>query len=415
MGKAVVYLWGALAALCFVTSAWAGPTAQGVPFRASSCTTCRQEEPSVAGATTGGFLAVWEGSIANDSKGIAGRLFTSTGTPQAADFLVAKNVVPDQYDSAVARDSKGNYVAVWSSVANGNSEIMAQRFLANGTASGTAFKVNQDATGTPTIPADYNPAVARTSDGGFVVVWMNLLPPSATFQGTTPQVLSRRFKSTGAAVGPQVKINNGLVLGDRPDVCVDTSGKAVAVWTSVDEFRPFEPSQKGVSLRRLETNGKVIDPAETVVAAPVAGSAKGAVSCGAGSTFVVVWHSDQAPAVERTDILGQRFSRLGRKVGGAFRVNSTVTSYQKNPSISHDSQGRFVVVWQFDQVTKRGIIGRAFTAAGAASGLDFEIKSETADSTPPTNPDISHTTTTGNFVVVWQEGTQGVFGRRFTP
>jgi hypothetical protein len=415
MGKAVVSVGGTLAALCLATSAWAVPAPQGAPFRASSCTNCREEEPSVAGALSGGFMAVWEGSSTKDLRGINGRLFTSVGAPQAADFLVAKDLAPDQYDAAVARDSSGKYVAVWSQVTAGNSEIMAQRFLANGAPNGAAFKVNQDAAGTPTIPSDFNPAVARTNDGGFVVVWMSLLPSSPTFPGTTPQVLARRFNAAGSPLAAQVKISTGLVLGDRPDVCVDTAGRPIAVWTTVDEFRPFQSNQKGISLRRLTPAGAPIGGTETVVAPPVADSAKGAVSCGNGSTFVVVWHSDQAPASERTDILGQRFTRLGRPVGPVFRVNSTVTGSQKNPSISHDPQGRFTVVWQADLGTQRGIFGRAFVANGTAVGADFEVKSEVADSTPPINPDISHLGGSGNFVVVWQEGTQAIFGRRFTP
>ena len=415
MGKAVVILGGTVAALSLASAAWAVPAPQGAPFSASSCTNCRQEEPSVAGAASGGFMTVWEGSSTKDLHGINGRLFTGAGTPQAADFPVAKNTAPDQYDAAVARDNAGNYVAVWSEVSAGNSDIMAQRFLANGTANGAAFKVSEDAAGTPTIPSDYNPAVARTNDGGFVVVWMNLLPSSPTFPGTTPQVLARRFNAAGAPLGAQVKISTGLVLGDRPDVCVDTAGRSVAVWTTVDAFRPFQSNQKGISLRRLTPAGIPTGAAETVVAPPVADSAKGAVSCGGGGTFVVVWHSDQAPASERTDILGQRFSRLGRPVGAVFRVNSTVTGSQKNPSISHDPQGRFVVVWQSDTGTRRGIFGRSFAANGAAIAPDFEVKSENADSTPPINPDVSHVGTAGNFVVVWQEGTQTILGRRFTP
>lgn len=415
MVKAVVFMGGALAALCLAVPLWAVPTPQGAPFRASSCSNCRQEEPSVAGAASGAFLAVWEGSTAADLRGINGRLFTSAGAPQAADFAVAKNLAPDQYDAAVTRDSKGNYVAVWSQVTAGNSEIMAQRFKPTGTVLGAAFKVNQDATGTPTIPADFNPAVARTNDGGFVVVWMNLLPASPTFAGTNPQVLARRFNAAGAPLGAQVKINTGLVHGDRPDVCVDTFGQAVAVWTTVDAFRPFQANFKGVSLRRLTPAGALVGANETVVAAPVASSAKGAVSCGSGGTYVVVWHSDQPPAADRTDILGQRFSRLGRKIGPVFRVNSNTTRDQKNPSISHDAQGRFVVVWQADLDSTRGIFGRQFTAAGAAVGPDFEVLSEKDDSTPPTNPDVSHIGGAGNFVVVWQDGTQAILGRRFTP
>jgi hypothetical protein len=159
----------------------------------------------------------------------------------------------------------------------------------------------------------------------------------------------------------------------------------------------------------------LIGTTETVVAPPVAGTAEGAVSCGSGGTFVVVWHSDQPPSADRTDILGQRFSRLGGKVGPVFRVNSTTTRDQRNPAISHDAKGGFVVAWQADVGTKRGIFGRQFAAGGSPIGTDFEVYQENDDSTPPTNPDLAHTGKKGDFVVVWQDGTKTISGRRFKP
>jgi hypothetical protein len=347
-------------------------------------------------------------------NGVSGRFYTSKGNPRSADFLANKDLVQDQYDPAVASNGQGNFIVVWSEVVNGNSEIKGRLYRVNGTPLGPPFKVNQDQVGTPTTPADLNPVVAATKDG-FIVAWMNLLPAGTGFPGTTPQVLARKLGPTGTPVGSQVKISTGLVSGDRPDVCVDSSGRPVVVWASVDGFPPFEANHKGVSLRRLTPAGAPLDAAETVVAAPKANSARPAVSCGSGSTFVVVWHSDQPPAVERTDILGQRFSRLGRPVGSVFRVNTTVTKEERNPAIVHDAKGNFVVVWQaYLDGVKVSILGRRFAASGAALSPEFEVFAGD-NGLVPSSPDVATVGTTGSFVVVWQKATQGVFGRRFAP
>ncbi len=413
MGKAVTFLGGALA-LGLSVVAWAGPTPQGAAFNVSSCTTCVEQVPAVAGAASGAFLVVWKGGGATDPNGVSGRFFTSTGTPRSPDFLANKDVTPDQYDPAVARDAQGNFIVVWSQVANGNSEIMGRRYLASGAPLGPIFKINQDPAGTPTVPADFNPAVAVTNDGGYIVTWINLLPAGNGFPGGTPQVLARKISSAGVLLGTQVKISTGLVNGDRPDVCVDTLGRPVVVWTSADGFPLFEPNHKGVSLRQLTPAGAPMGTAESVVAAPLAGSAKPAVSCGTGATFVVVWHSDQPPAAERTDILGQRYSRLGRKVGAAFRINTTTSNEQRNPSIAHDPKGNFVVVWQsYLEGTKTGIHGRRFGATGNALSPEFEVTSSTT--TILGSPDVATIGTAGNFVVVWQVGPQTIRGQRFTP
>lgn len=406
MRKAVVF--GGVLCLAAV-SALAAP--QGPPFKVSSCATCRQEMAAVAGSASGSFMVVWQGTSAADLRGINGRLFTSTGTAAAVDFLVNKVVAPDQYDAAIARDAQGNFIVAWSEVANGNSEVMAQRFMPTGAPLGTAFKVNQDATGTPTVPADFKPVVAATKDG-FVVVWLNLLPAGNSFPGTTPQVLFRRFNSTGAPIGAQVKLNTGLVNDRRPDVCVDTSGRIITVWTSVDRFLPFEPSKEGISMRRLTAAGAAI-AGEEVVIPPTSTAIQPAVSCGAGSTFVVVWHGDLPPAVEGTDIIGQRYSRLGRKVGAAFRINTVTASSQRNPSVSHDSKGNFVVVWQGYTGSKNGIFGRRLTGAGVALGTEFEVASD--EHLKLEDPRVAQIGTNGNYVVVWQSPTKAIFGRRFTP
>ena len=410
MSRAASFISGTLAAFSLAAGAWAAPVPQAGAFRINSCVDCRQRIPAVAGSAAG-FLTVWEGSTATDTRGTVGRFFTSAGAPKAVDFLVNKEVDPDQYDADVAADAQGNYVVVWSAVANGNSEILAQRYKATGEAIGTAIKVNTDAAGTPSIPFDFKPAVATTKDGGFVVVWMSLLPATSTFQGTPPSVYVRRFSNAGAPLWNQAKVSTGLVGGTRPDVCVDTNSQPVAVWTNVDGYRPFEPNKEGVSARRVSAAGAP-QGREIVVAKPLSRSVEAAVSCGKGATFVVVWHTEQAPATDQFDIVGQRFTRAARPTGAVFRVNSTATLDQKAPDISHDATGAFVVVWQSGS-GQQGIYGRRFQATGAADGTDFEVLRETVDPTQRSQPSIAHVTPAGNFVVVWQNGNLGIYGRRF--
>lgn len=410
MSRAASFIGGTLAVLGLAAAAWAAPVPQGGAFRATSCADCRQRNPAVTGSAAG-FLVAWEGSTSTDNRGAVGRFFSATGAPRAADFLVNKDLVPDQYDVDVAVDAQGNYVVVWSAVADGNSEILAQRFKATGEALGSAIRVNTDPTGIPSIPFDFAPAVATTKDGGFVVVWMSLLPAGNGFSGTPPAVYARRFNNAGAPLSAQAKISTGLVGGERPDVCVDTSGRAVAVWTSVDGFRPFEPNKKGVSARRVSPAGAP-QGREIVVAKPLASSAEAAVSCGKGNTFVVVWHTDQAPAADQLDIVGQRFTRAARPAGAPFRVNATSASDQKAPAISHDATGAFVAVWQSGS-GQQGIYGRRFLATGTADGADFEVLRETVDPTQRSQPAIAHLTPAGHFVVVWQNGNLGTYGRRF--
>jgi hypothetical protein len=413
MWRAGTIAVGLLAGMTLAPAAWAATVPAGPVFTATSCTNCHEESPAIAGAPSGTFLTAWEGTTANDPRAVTGRFFTINGTPRGTDTALPTGGTPDQYDVAATTDTAGSYVVVWSSVTNGNSDIFARKFKATGVPVGAVIQVSQDAAGTPTIPADANPAVAATRDGGFVVAWISLLPASATFNGTDPSVLARKFNSTGAPAGPQVKLSTGLVHGSQPDVCVDTAGGPVVVWTSVDAFRPFQSNYKGVSLRRLTTTGALTGAAETIVANPLASTSKASVACGTGGTFLVAWSTDLSVGGNRSDVVGQRYSRLGRKTGPLFRINGEVNGDQSSPSVIFDSNATFTAVWQFNIGTREGISGRRFTAAAVAQGADFEIYGENEDSSAPERPDLAAAGAAGRFVVVWQEGALTIKGRRF--
>ena len=75
-----------------------------------------------------------------------------------------------------------------------------------------------------------------------------------------------------------------------------------------------------------------------------------------------------------------------------------------------------MVVWQSSVSPQQaGIYGRRFTAAGVPLSPDFEVVSGPSNATIPSHPDLAMIGTAGNFVVVWQAGSQAIFGRRFTP
>jgi hypothetical protein len=357
---------------------------------------------------------IWEGSSAADPKGILARVFTRTGVPRGGDLQINGDLPLAQFDPAVAVDKKGNYLVVWGGGPSSNTDIFAQKLSATGARVGAAFKVSADDPAAPTIPMDLNPAVAVGPDGGFVVVWIRIVPPGAGFQGTPPSLFARRYNAAGAPLGAPVLVSSNLVHGDRPDVCIDSASRAVVVWATVDHRRPFESTRQGVAGRRIAAAGTLTGNVFTVAKPDNTQNTDPSVSCGKGGVFVVAWSSEAAPAVDRNDIVAQRFTRLARPTGVKILVNSLTSGAQRAPSLVHDAAGNFVIAWEHSDFPRAGILARRFSAAGAPLSGDLTVILEELSPTRTIEPDLALVGAKGDLVVVWQDGrTGGIFGRRY--
>jgi hypothetical protein len=407
---------GALLALTLLPAVLhaADPKPVAAEFALGSCTTCRQQAPTVAGTPSGAFSTSWEGTAATDTRGLLARFYSNKGQARAAERLVFKTATADQSDAALAADTKNNYYLAWSESTNGNSDVFVQRFKSTGAVLGTAVLINVDDPALPRAPLDYAPAVAALPNG-FVVAWVRSIPPGATTPGTNPQIWARRFDSAGKALGNPVLVSTGEVKGTAPDICVPQGAGPAIAWTSIDERRPFEPSLEGVSLRQLTTAGVVVGTAERQIVKPLADSASAAVACGKGGVFAMAYELDQPGVTDQSDVYVQRFSKTGTLAGAAVRVNTATAGRQTAPEISYDNKGNFVVVWASSSTDQDAVLARRFSLAGAPLSTAFVVHLADGASHRPTLPDVAHYGVSGAFVVVWQEGAGTAFGRRFTP
>jgi hypothetical protein len=395
------------------SDARAGVQPVGPEFHASTCANCRKWASAVAGAPTGTFAVVWEGTSSTDSRGILARFYTKNGAPRGQVVQANKDKDPAQYDANVAADAQGNYFVTWSQVGDDrNSDVFVQRFRSTGPALGAAVRVNVDDPAAEVPPSDAMPAIAATPNGGFVVAWIRLILPSATSEGTDPEIWFRRFDKNAAPLGAPIKLNSSLARGQRPSVCASKTGQTVVAWSTVDGHFPFQASKYGVALRRIASSGAPAG-AEAVVARPTATSLDTTVSCAADGSHVLVWRSNLAPATDESDVLGLRFNAKGKRVGNVFRINTLLPGEQRAPSVSHDAAGNFVVVWLTREGSTRRVIGRRYRANGAADGAELIIYQPAEDMPLPGDPDVAHVGKAGEFVVVWPVGSDDLVGRRF--
>ena len=213
-----------------------GSFSPGGEFQVNTYTTGLQVYPAVAANAAGDFVVVWEsgGSAGTDTDqtGIQGRRFSSTGAPQGSQFQVNTYTTGFQVNPAVAFDTNGNFVVVWT---NGNaggvgsdtsvSSISARRYDATGTPLGGEFQVNSFTTNYQGYPR-----VAGGALGTFLVTWQ-----SEAGGSTDPNLVvkGQQFGSAGTPVGPEFQVNTYTPDNqERPAVSSNAAGTFVVAWSS---------------------------------------------------------------------------------------------------------------------------------------------------------------------------------------
>lgn len=89
--------------------------------------------------------------------------------------------------------------------------------------------------------------------------------------------------------------------------------------------------------------------------------------------FVIAWESQyQDGAI--VGIYAQRYNSVGTNLGSEFLVNNITTGDPKEPSVSIDSEGDFVIVWASRSVSfDFNIYGQAFNSDGSTIGNEFLV------------------------------------------
>ena len=195
-----------------------------------------------------GFVVVWQSrqSAGSDSigKSIQARRVDPAGQPIGAQFQVNSFTEEDQYKAYVSPDGDGGFVVSWSShpFDDGTTEydIVARRFLSDGTPRGVEFTVSTEST-----PGSFREWVrsAADSNGGFLTVWEDEGPDPGT------EILARRVDSTGVPGGEPFLVNDYTTGGQsEPSVAATPDGEFLVVW---DGIGVGTDANEGIHARRL--------------------------------------------------------------------------------------------------------------------------------------------------------------------
>lgn len=344
-------------------------------------------------------------------------------SPLGGQFQVNSYTSNIQYHPAVATDSAGRFVVVWTSFGStgtdtSNASIQARRWGADGTALGGQFQINTYTTSTQRFPS-----LAAASDGAFVAVWASL--GSVGTDTSDDSVQAKRYLSNGNPTGAQSQVNSYTALDQQfPAVAADGAGNYVVAWESLGSAGT-DASNTSIQAQRFGAGGGALGAQSQVNTFTTGGQLNPQVAVDGAGNFVVVWNSygSVGPDGDSASIQGRRYAANGATLGGQFQVNTYTTSGQRYPAVASDSEGNFVVVWDSfgsggTDASSFSIQAQRFSVDGAALGAQFQVNTYTTDA--QRYPSVA-ADSAGNFVVVWQSlGSSGtdsdessIQGRRF--
>ncbi len=296
--------------------------------------TAPQYGPNVAVAPNLNFVITWLDRRNGYMWDIYAQRYSSDGTPLGANFKV--NEEPEneeQVGVTVSIDSCGNFVIVWADEKNGdyNYDIYGQRYLADGTAVGNNFKINDDSGD----DSQYWPTCEVAKNGDFIVAWSDQRY-NANYD--TYHIYAQRYLSDGTPLGNNFKVNTDdePIFHYHSEITIMENGNFMIAWCDERDGDWDVYAQQYMS--DGTTNGGNFKLNDDV---PDSDQRGPSVSADLDGNFTVCWVDDRN---DEYDIYGQRFAFDATPIGNNFLINiDTVISYHSYPLVSVCENGDFMV------------------------------------------------------------------------
>jgi hypothetical protein len=339
--------------------------------------------PQIAIQANGTALAVWVQSDGTQRHVVANRYTPGTGWGTAAP--IETDNAGRASDPQVAIDANGNALAVWSKEALPHANIMASRYTA-GTGWGAATLIETDNAGAAT-----HPRIAFDASGNALAVWLQS-------DGTHDNVWANRY-TVGTGWGTAALVETGMV-GDAagPQIAMDGSGNALAVWTKFD----------GTNLQTMSNRYSVGPGWGTATILDTGNGGTPQVAFDAGGNALAVWVQSGGA---HYNIKSSRYT-AGTGWGPAAFLETDSAGDAGSPQIAFDASGNALAVWSKSDGTRLNIWSRRYTTG---SGWGTAGLIETDNAGDANAPQIA-LGANGNALAVWyqSDGTRtNIWSNRF--
>jgi hypothetical protein len=283
--------------------------------------------PEIAVDTAGNAIAVWYQHDGMRNNIWANRYVAASGTWGTAELIETDNT-GDTYDPDIGFDAAGNAYAVWNQFDGTYQRAMANRYTA-----GTGWDVAA-AIETGTGDTYYN-RIAVNGAGDAVTVWLQ-------HDGNRYQVWGNRYTaSTGWGTAEPIENGSGDV--DEVQIVTDAAGNALVVW------RQFGTGANDIWANRY-TAGQGWGLAVQIENAS-GDASQPQIAIDASGNAIAVWRQFDGT---RDNIWSSRYIVSGGW-GSAQLVETDDTSSADSPQIAFGPAGTAIAVWSQDSASRTSI------------------------------------------------------------
>ena len=183
-------------------------------------------------------------------------------------------------------------------------------------------------------------------------------------------IYARRVSIEGSTIASQITVDFTINDDTQPDLAYNpNTGQYLAVW------QRYSNGQPEIYAQRLDAAGNPVVGGGVYIADDSIDESRPAVGYNPMTNeFLVVYQSQSS--LDNYDILGQRVSATGGLIGNALLI-SVATGNQTNPRLACDTTtGQFLVVWQDGRIDG-DIYGQRLNGAGEFIGINFAIACDT--------------------------------------
>ncbi len=330
-------------------------------------------DPQIALDANGNALAVWDQSDGIRFSIWANRYTAGSGwgTPE----LIENDNAGGAYFPQIAIDASGNALAVWKQFDGSRNNIWANRYTP-GSGWGTAELIETDDAG----DARY-PQIALAANGNALAVWLQ-------FDGTRNNIWANRYTPGSGWGTPELIETDDASNAYTPQIAIDASGNAMAVWRQSDGSRyniwanRYTPGSGWGAAGTIESGtGDAYDPQ---------------IALDTNGNALAVWL--QSDGI-RYNIWANRYT-AGSGWGTAELIE-TGGGDAVSPQIALDANGNALAVWRQSQSggTRYNIWANRYTAG---NGWGYAERIETDDAGDARYPQIA-LDANGNAMAVWRQ------------